>query len=295
LIQHRGYKAERSGSVILFFSQLSRGHGSLSTSLAPGRRGSLLLPLRGPPVSGFLPKRLALPKRIFSGSSRKRRAWPREQPGELGVHLSHLKRRLELLREDKALTERSREGLRDFYRHECDKVQLELKVLNKMERVGTKEKDIESASKKIEFAQSEAGREQARRIWQRRGAGMALSGGPTSAYRLAQFPDNPEEHELKIAKQQRAEASRLLTAAQNDLEEASLALEKARLEETKWNSFKAEAERWELRQRWESITPQELQPPIRAIRKAFENRCWEFEQCTMKLCHAPYIQQPRWG
>jgi hypothetical protein len=41
-----------------FFGLLSRGHGRLSTSPAPWRRGALLLPLRGPPGFRFPPKKI---------------------------------------------------------------------------------------------------------------------------------------------------------------------------------------------------------------------------------------------
>ena len=52
---HRVYG---SGSAMPFFGLLSRGHGRLSTSPAPWRRGALLLPLRGPPDFRFLPKKI---------------------------------------------------------------------------------------------------------------------------------------------------------------------------------------------------------------------------------------------
>jgi single-strand DNA-binding protein len=41
-----------------FFGLLSRGHGRLSTSPAPWRRGALLLPLRVPPDFRFPPKKI---------------------------------------------------------------------------------------------------------------------------------------------------------------------------------------------------------------------------------------------
>jgi single-strand DNA-binding protein len=41
-----------------FSGLLSRGHGRLSTSPAPWRRGALLLPLRGPPGFRFPPKKI---------------------------------------------------------------------------------------------------------------------------------------------------------------------------------------------------------------------------------------------
>jgi len=41
-----------------FFGLRSRGHGRLSTSPAPWRRGALLLPLRGPPGFWFPPKKI---------------------------------------------------------------------------------------------------------------------------------------------------------------------------------------------------------------------------------------------
>ena len=72
-------RAGRSGSDIPFFRLLSGGHGRLSTSPAPWRRGALLPPLRGPPGFWFPPQKSALPNSIFSGSSRKRRARPGEQ------------------------------------------------------------------------------------------------------------------------------------------------------------------------------------------------------------------------
>ena len=50
----------RSGSYHSSFSLLSRGHGRLSTSPAPWRRGALLLPLRGPPGFRFPPKKIGL-------------------------------------------------------------------------------------------------------------------------------------------------------------------------------------------------------------------------------------------
>ncbi len=55
----------RNGSDIPFFAQLSCRYGRLSTPPAPWRRGALLLPLRGPPRFRFLPKRPALPRRLF--------------------------------------------------------------------------------------------------------------------------------------------------------------------------------------------------------------------------------------
>jgi len=51
-------RAGGSGSDIPFFSLPSRGHGRLSTSPAPLRRGALLLPLRGPPGFWFPPKKI---------------------------------------------------------------------------------------------------------------------------------------------------------------------------------------------------------------------------------------------
>ena len=50
----------RAITVLLtsFFGLLSRGHGRLSTSPAPWRRGALLLPLRGPPGFWFPPKKI---------------------------------------------------------------------------------------------------------------------------------------------------------------------------------------------------------------------------------------------
>ena len=49
---------DRNGSYPSFFGVLSRGHGRLSTSPAPCRRGALLLALRGPPGFRFPPKKI---------------------------------------------------------------------------------------------------------------------------------------------------------------------------------------------------------------------------------------------
>lgn len=58
LIRHRYYGLGRNGSYCSCFGLLSRGHGRLSTSPAPWRRGALLLPLRGPPGFRFPPKKI---------------------------------------------------------------------------------------------------------------------------------------------------------------------------------------------------------------------------------------------
>ena len=58
-------RAGGNGSDRPFFSLCSRGHGGRSASAAARRRAAALLPLRGPPVSGFLATRSALPKSIF--------------------------------------------------------------------------------------------------------------------------------------------------------------------------------------------------------------------------------------
>lgn len=50
------YGPSRGGSYRSFFGLLPRGHGRLSSSSAPWRRGGLLLPLRGPPDFRFPPK-----------------------------------------------------------------------------------------------------------------------------------------------------------------------------------------------------------------------------------------------
>jgi single-strand DNA-binding protein len=54
-----------------FFSQLSRGHGRLSTSPAPWRRCALLLPLRGPPGFRFPPKKIGSAEARLSRLRRK--------------------------------------------------------------------------------------------------------------------------------------------------------------------------------------------------------------------------------
>src|SRR5581483_1291731 len=58
LIRHRCHGPGRSGSYCSSFGLLSRGHGRLSTSPAPWRRGALLLPLRGPPGFRLPPKKI---------------------------------------------------------------------------------------------------------------------------------------------------------------------------------------------------------------------------------------------
>src|SRR4029077_10522790 len=55
------------------------GTASCQLLLRPGRTALFCFPCAALRISGFFPKRSALPNSIFSGSSRKCRAWPGEQ------------------------------------------------------------------------------------------------------------------------------------------------------------------------------------------------------------------------
>jgi hypothetical protein len=48
-----------AGAVFIFFAPLSSGHGKLSIPPAPGRRRTLLHPLRGPPGYRFPSNQIA--------------------------------------------------------------------------------------------------------------------------------------------------------------------------------------------------------------------------------------------
>jgi len=207
-------------------------------------------------------------------------------PGELGVHLSHLKSRLRALAADETLPDGIRQELHTYYRHESDRVQTEITLLSQAQTVRRREEEAKAAAEVVEFAASEAGRKRARELWQKRGTGMVLGSRTRTAYELAQFPDNPEEHELSLARSREIEARRVLADARLKMEATSATLASLRLDDAKWGDTKAEADRWELGQRWEVVTPDELRPAVRAIRKVFKDRCWEFQRSTMMLCYA---------
>jgi len=65
------HKADASDSDRLLFCLHPREHGRPSNSPAPGRRGVVLLPLRGPPEFRFPRKKTSFAEIHLFGSSRK--------------------------------------------------------------------------------------------------------------------------------------------------------------------------------------------------------------------------------
>jgi hypothetical protein len=198
--------------------------------------------------------------------------------------LSAIKERLRDLMTDNALPLPERDNLREFYTRERNRLELQLSVLEKTERLNSCESALEEAKRSLDFARSEGGREDARRKWQAQAAGNPLGAGNKSPYGLSSFPDKPVEDEIAKAEAQYSLTEAMFIKARSDVEIPSAELARLRLPDVAWKKRETEAKRWELSRKWEAITPAELQPAVKAIRHTFEHSgCWRSKESTRRL------------
>ena len=95
------------------------------------------------------------------------------------------------------------------------------------------------------------------------------------------------------AASERSMADEGLVKARSELKKTSAALERLCGHDAAWEKPGASARRWEGSQKWQAITPEELQPATEAIRHKVEHHgFWQSRQSTMKLCYAALHPAP---
>jgi hypothetical protein len=208
-------------------------------------------------------------------------------PGLTGLRLSRVKERLRDLGTDSALPPQERENLRAFYTHERNKLQLQLAVLGKTERLVFCESALEEARKSLDFARSERGGEDGGRTWQTHIAGSALDPGTKNPDERSSFPDHAKEDDVRKAEGQHSIAEAALSEARSELQTASAELARLWVADASWKDKETAAKKWEWSREWEATTPADLRPAVEAIRHTFEHYgCWRSQQNTRKLCFA---------
>lgn len=86
---------------------------------------------------------------------------------------------------------------------------------------------------------------------------------------------------------ERSSAQEGLNEARSELQKASAALKNLRSDDAKWEMEEPSARKWRESRKWQTFTPEELQPAVDAIRRQIEHRgFWQANQSTMKLCFA---------
>jgi hypothetical protein len=220
-----------------------------------------------------------------------------EGPGLTGLELSRINECIHDLGKDRALPPQERDHLRAFYTQEQNRLKLQLVVLGAAERVELCENMLQEAEKALDFARSEAGRQEITRSWQVR-VGSESVAGTANISRPDSSVDDPEEAEIRKAQSQRSlaeaavikarsELQTALTKARSELQTASAELERLSVTDSKWTEAETAAKRWESSRKWEAITPEELRPAVEAIRHTFEHYgCWRPTDCTISLCFA---------
>lgn len=157
-----------------------------------------------------------------------------EGPGLTGLMLSRVKERLRDLGTDRALVPQERDNLRAFYTHERNKLQLQLAVLGKTEKLVFCESALEEARKSLDFARSERGREDGGRTWQTHIAGSALDPGTKNPDERSSFPDHPKEDDVRNAEGQHSIAEAALSEARSELQTASAELARLWVADASW-------------------------------------------------------------
>jgi hypothetical protein len=144
-----------------------------------------------------------------------------EGPGLTGLMLSRVEERLRDLRTDSALPTQEQQHLHLFYTRERNKLQLQLAVLGKTEKLRSCESALEEARKSLDFARSEGGRQDARRKWQARIADNAQGNVIENSFGLSSFPDSPEEDEIRKAEAKLSLVEATLMNARSELQTAA--------------------------------------------------------------------------
>lgn len=178
----------------------------------------------------------------------------------LRAELSSINDRLRDLAWDHSLPQRKHQLYVEFYRHQSDILQVQLALLIQKGKVRSCEAELAQKKESLNFAKSDA--------------------------------RNPQEDKINEASNQCAKAEASLNSALAELQTTSSASERLRMNDAHWEQRRAEVRQYEFSRRWESITPEELQPAARAIHDAFGHAGWRYEQSTKKLCYAALHPAP---
>lgn len=209
-------------------------------------------------------------------------------PGILGLELSIVNIHLDELHNDDSLPPEKRQLYLQYYFHQREKFHSRLKTLALQEKVQLCERELAENESAITFARSEAGAAKARERWQQQLRAAALSGGSKNAYEISQIPKSAEEAERAFVGRFESERQNALTAlatARSELDTSILLFKSSLKHEAIWNVHLPEINEWERTQEWEQITPKELRPAVKALRKKFDHHAWKVRRSTEVFCY----------
>ena len=190
--------------------------------------------------------------------------------------LSHLKAHLRDLRADEALSREQRQFHQLFYSYEVAKLELQLAIFDVKERIQIKEEGVEAEQKQLDAARSPVAHQESVPNCQARGASEAP----------AQMADTSDPEEINKSEARLNAARAALDHARSELRTLFSNLENLSLKGEERKKGEAETRKWEKSRKWETLTPEALQPAVDVIRHQFDLGCWNASECTKNLCSA---------
>src|SRR6185437_234525 len=209
-------------------------------------------------------------------------------PGLLGLELSVVNIHIDELHSDDSLPQEKRHLYLQYYFHQRESLQRQLKTLALRERVVLCEKALAEKESAVAFARSDAGKAKAHERWQRQLTGAALSSGSKNAYEMSRIPNSSEEAEQAYIREfeiERQNAASSLSTVRSELDASILFSKSLDKSEAGWNVHLAAIKEWEGMQDWEQITPEGLRPSVKALRKKFDHHAWQVRRSTEVFCY----------